>query len=80
MLPGHSEGLTHVVGKGDGRYLLTNSKDQSAKLWDLRGMYSSTNVESLLLPEPRFNWDYRWMQYPVRVWRACRGGGGASRG
>ena len=36
VLVGHSEGLTHLDSKGDGRYLLSNSKDQTARLWDVR--------------------------------------------
>eukprot|EP01113_Clastostelium_recurvatum_P046106 TRINITY_DN802_c2_g1_i2.p1 TRINITY_DN802_c2_g1~~TRINITY_DN802_c2_g1_i2.p1 ORF type:complete len:483 (+),score=133.16 TRINITY_DN802_c2_g1_i2:202-1449(+) len=37
---GHFEGITHVSSKGDGRYLLSNSKDQTIKLWDLRSMHN----------------------------------------
>jgi DDB1- and CUL4-associated factor 11 len=33
---GHTAGLTYVDSKGDGRYVLSNSKDQTTKLWDLR--------------------------------------------
>jgi len=33
---GHTEGLTYVDSKGDGRYVLSNSKDQTMKLWDIR--------------------------------------------
>lgn len=32
VLVGHLEGLTHVSSKRDGRYLITNSKDQSIKV------------------------------------------------
>ncbi|GAB0138665.1 hypothetical protein EsDP_00006891 [Epichloe bromicola] len=39
---GHVEGLTYIDSKGDGRYILSNGKDQSMKLWDLR-MVMSTN-------------------------------------
>ena len=35
---GHTEGLTYVDSKGDGRYVLSNGKDQTMKLWDLRKM------------------------------------------
>ncbi len=35
---GHTEGLTYVDSKGDGRYVLSNAKDQTMKLWDLRKM------------------------------------------
>jgi len=39
---GHLEGITHVSSKGDGRYVISNSKDQSIKLWDLRKPFSSS--------------------------------------
>eukprot|EP01103_Thecamoeba_quadrilineata_P016615 TRINITY_DN5596_c0_g1_i2.p1 TRINITY_DN5596_c0_g1~~TRINITY_DN5596_c0_g1_i2.p1 ORF type:complete len:463 (-),score=60.43 TRINITY_DN5596_c0_g1_i2:65-1453(-) len=35
-LLGHFNGLTHVSSRKDGCYLITNSKDHSIKLWDLR--------------------------------------------
>ena len=41
VLVGHSEGLTHLDSKGDGRYLLSNSKDQTARLWDVRKVRAS---------------------------------------
>lgn len=28
VLPGHSEGITHISPRGDGRYMLSNGKDQ----------------------------------------------------
>lgn len=33
---GHCEGLTYIDSKGDGRYILSNGKDQTMKLWDMR--------------------------------------------
>ena len=36
VLPGHTEGITHLDARGDGRYLLSNAKDQTARLWDVR--------------------------------------------
>lgn len=38
---GHIEGLTYIDSKGDGRYILSNGKDQSMKLWDLRMVMST---------------------------------------
>ncbi|KAG1664335.1 hypothetical protein FOA52_011649 [Chlamydomonas sp. UWO 241] len=64
---GHTEGLTHLDSKGDGRYLISNSKDQCIKLWDMRsGMVSEemANAQSSAPGVPSFRWDYRWMQYP----------------
>lgn len=36
VFAGHTEGLTYVDSKGDGRYVLSNAKDQTMKLWDIR--------------------------------------------
>ncbi|KAF4532424.1 hypothetical protein B566_EDAN003877 [Ephemera danica] len=36
VLAGHMDGLTYIDPRGDGRHLLTNCKDQSIKLWDMR--------------------------------------------
>ena len=36
LLLGHTEGVTHLDARGDGRYLLSNAKDQTARLWDIR--------------------------------------------
>jgi len=55
VLIGHTAGITHVSSKGDGRYLLSNSKDQSIKLWDLRKMHDGSKK----IPKaPRYSrWD-----------------------
>jgi len=38
MVPiGHSNSITEAVFSPDGNYILTGSKDQTAKLWDLQG-------------------------------------------
>ena len=44
MLIGHTEGLTHLDSKDDGRYLLSNCKDQTARLWDIRKVPSAQSV------------------------------------
>ena len=36
VLAGHSDGVTYIDPKMDGRHLISNSKDQSVKLWDIR--------------------------------------------
>lgn len=59
---GHTEGLTHVCGKGDGYYCITNGKDQTLKEWDLRKMAPATgNYDTV---PGKKHWDYRWMAYP----------------
>jgi len=64
VLVGHTEGLTFVSPKGDNRYLVSNGKDQTAKLWDLRKLYSAEAARDL---KPRNagvpQWDYRGPLY-----------------
>lgn len=43
-LPGHTDGITHADSRGDGRYILTNGKDQAARLWDLRTALSASDT------------------------------------
>mmetsp|Transcript_941 Transcript_941/g.2667 ORF Transcript_941/g.2667 Transcript_941/m.2667 type:complete len:588 (-) Transcript_941:66-1829(-) len=64
VLPGHTEGITSLASKGDGLYVLSNSKDQSAKLWDLRRMADWDSFAASPRVPDRFHWDYRWMDYP----------------
>ena len=42
-LSGHQRGLTHVESKGDDVMVLTNSKDQSVRIWDIRKMGSTSS-------------------------------------
>lgn len=35
---GHLQGVTFIDSHGDGRYLISNGKDQTTKLWDIRKM------------------------------------------
>jgi WD repeat-containing protein 23 len=62
MLPGHTEGLTYLSPKGDGRYFISNGKDQKCKLWDVRSMSSNSHIKKGRFP--KFYWDYRWQPYP----------------
>lgn len=47
VLMGHTEGITYVSAKGDGRYVISNGKDQTLRLWDLRQMRSNHDMESI---------------------------------
>lgn len=47
VLIGHTEGITYVSAKGDGRYVISNGKDQNLRLWDLRMMRSNADYEQL---------------------------------
>lgn len=60
---GHTEGLTYVDSKGDGRYVLSNGKDQMMKLWDLRKMMSTDNASKLDPARYTTGFDYRFMTY-----------------
>ena len=60
---GHTEGLTYVDSKGDGRYVLSNGKDQTMKLWDLRKMMSTTEASKLTPSRYTTSFDYRFMNY-----------------
>ncbi|PKS12068.1 hypothetical protein jhhlp_001364 [Lomentospora prolificans] len=64
---GHIEGITHIDSKGDGRYILSNGKDQSMKLWDLRMAISTDRFRSIGLRRiPTF--DYRWEKFREVDW------------
>uniref|UniRef100_A0A060T0Z4 ARAD1C12320p n=1 Tax=Blastobotrys adeninivorans TaxID=409370 RepID=A0A060T0Z4_BLAAD len=60
---GHTEGLTSVAAKGDGRYLLSNSKDQSMKLWDVRRITSQSDIKSQRIADFSSGYDYRYEPY-----------------
>ncbi|RDA89395.1 hypothetical protein CP532_6144 [Ophiocordyceps camponoti-leonardi (nom. inval.)] len=67
---GHLEGLTYIDSKGDGRYILSNGKDQSMKLWDLRMAKSSAQFRSErpLRLHSHSNFDYRRQAYDEDDW------------
>jgi DDB1- and CUL4-associated factor 11 len=60
---GHTEGLTYIDSKGDGRYVLSNGKDQMMKLWDLRKMMSPNDLKNVNLRSYTTNFDYRFNSY-----------------
>ena len=60
---------------GDGMYVLSNGKDQTAKLWDLRKMMAGRVDCRGLVNRQTSNWDYRFMAYPVCFdWHAVLSG------
>ncbi|KAI3330684.1 WD40-repeat-containing domain protein [Ustulina deusta] len=67
---GHIEGLTYIDSKDDGRYLLSNGKDQSMKLWDLKMMYTSAQFREKNPRQhtPYSDFDYRWSQFDDNDW------------
>ncbi|KAE9409145.1 WD40 repeat-like protein [Gymnopus androsaceus JB14] len=60
VLMGHTEGITYVSAKGDGRYICSNGKDQALRLWDLRKMRTSEEYDrSAHIHYGVPNFDYR---------------------
>ncbi|KAF4548534.1 WD domain-containing protein 22 [Elsinoe fawcettii] len=60
---GHTEGLTYIDSKGDGRYVISNAKDQTMKLWDLRKMIPPEKAEKINPMSYSSGWDYRYPPY-----------------
>ena len=60
---GHTEGLTYIDSKGDGRYVISNSKDQTMKRWDLRKMIPTEKAETIDPLQWSSGWDYRYPPY-----------------
>lgn len=65
VLVGHMEGITYIDSKGDGRYAVTNGKDQTCKLWDIRKMHSAADIDESSRLLYSVNFDYRWEKYPL---------------
>jgi len=61
VLIGHTEGITYVSAKGDGRYIISNGKDQALRLWDLRKMRSSAEFDKVATDYYGTNFDYRYV-------------------
>ncbi|CAJ0966239.1 unnamed protein product [Ranitomeya imitator] len=72
ILAGHQDGITFIDSKGDARYLLSNSKDQSIKLWDIRRFSGPEGLEASRRAITQQNWDYRWQQVPRKALRKKR--------
>uniref|UniRef100_A0A5B6YVN8 LEC14B homolog n=1 Tax=Davidia involucrata TaxID=16924 RepID=A0A5B6YVN8_DAVIN len=64
VLMGHIEGITFIDSRGDGRYFISNGKDQAIKLWDIRKMSSKVICNPRLRD---YHWDYRQMDYPAEA-------------
>lgn len=66
VFPGHTDGITHISSRDDGYYFISNSKDQSCKLWDIRKCLGSDAHEQLPYYRRQYSWDYRYQSYPGR--------------
>lgn len=58
------DGITYIDSRGDGRYLISNSKDQSIKLWDVRVFSNEAAANESLKAVRNQPWDYRWQGVP----------------
>jgi len=70
VLMGHTEGITYVSAKGDGRYVISNGKDQNLRLWDLRKMRTNHDLETVEDDFYGTNFDYRYPHYPKPRYQA----------
>lgn len=69
VMVGHAEGITCVASKGDARHVVSNSKDQSMKLWDIRalGNYPANQLPRITHNDDMI--DYRYQIVPSRYTR-----------
>lgn len=68
VLVGATEGITYTSPKGDGRYIVVNSKDQAARLYDLRKMRQWSEFEgerNAVVKYGQGRFDYRNSHYPT---------------
>ncbi|XP_053218783.1 DDB1- and CUL4-associated factor 11 isoform X2 [Podarcis raffonei] len=72
ILAGHQDGITFIDSKGDARYLISNSKDQTIKLWDMRKFSGREGLEASRQAVTQQNWDYRWQQVPKKARRKSK--------
>ena len=61
---GHIDSITSLDARFDERHFLSNSKDQTAKLWDVRRPGDTCAIERSKTVVSRQNWDYRWNDAP----------------
>lgn len=68
LLAGHMDGITYIDSRGDGRHLISNSKDQSIKLWDVRVFSDDNAVNQSIKAVRNQPWDYRWQAVPKELY------------
>lgn len=66
VFAGHFDGITFIDPRGDGRHLISNSKDQTIKLWDMRSFSRKGAIEESREMSLSGHWDYRWAPVPRR--------------
>lgn len=66
---GHFDGITYIDPRNDGYHVLSNSKDQSIKIWDMRKPSNLRNRSTARQHQLSMTtWDYRWDRVP----RECK--------
>ncbi|XP_041376385.1 DDB1- and CUL4-associated factor 11-like [Gigantopelta aegis] len=78
VMAGHHDGVTFIDSKRDARYLVSNSKDQTIKLWDVRVFSTKDAVEATKKAVSNQRWDYRWQQVPRKMSRKSKMSGDTS--
>ncbi|RWS15823.1 DDB1- and CUL4-associated factor 11-like isoform X2 [Dinothrombium tinctorium] len=68
IFAGHSDGITYIDSKEDGRHLITNCKDQTIKLWDMRSFSPMHGADATRKAVSKQNWDYRWQAVPRKLY------------
>lgn len=61
---GHIDSITSLDGRRDSIYFVSNSKDQKAKLWDVRIPSEQTAINITKCVVSYQHWDYRWQAAP----------------
>ncbi|CAF3777823.1 unnamed protein product [Rotaria socialis] len=71
IFAGHSSGITFVHSRMDSRYLISNCKDQSIKLWDIRRFANESTIQNSRTVSNAINrvWDYRAGAQPQTLQR-----------
>ena len=64
--PGHVDGIAFLDPRGDGRHLISNSKDQTIKLWDIRSLLCLHDVIILAITPLHFLWNGNYCEPPFR--------------
>lgn len=67
VLAGHMDGVTYIDPRGDGRHLISNCKDQSIKLWDVRVFSGTDGQRNTRKAVSHQTWDYRWQAVPKKL-------------
>ncbi|XP_059138645.1 DDB1- and CUL4-associated factor 11-like isoform X2 [Physella acuta] len=67
IMAGHCDGITYIDTKGDARFFVSNSKDQTMKLWDVRCFSNQEGIEATKKVVSSQQWDYRWQKAPRRM-------------